>query len=394
MGSGQVALVGLGRGVDFQYLHLSAFNSSNTTLELSAEDIAALNALDVKTIEMNHVYAPYFEFDNPNVEYITLPYNWTKAQVKAVGETHKTHPNFKACISTSNTENSGDATLIAYLNEAGTMRDAILHSYFDERDYKTLGNGQGDCARLRNLVVMGNFCAKDISRAGEYDANGHYVTHGVADENSTVWNRNTDGGNVYNVNNNPNAVPGALSGCHQIESIDLSDGYVPDKYAADIVVGYCGIQVTNLREVWMPTDPRFKTVPADYLNINSKYIKQICIPGNIQYIMTRAFAGSGTSINYIWTTGPNATTKYDNGAYFVSGETTTLKYKVNPDPTDPENKVFAAGDDNSFTYGTITLPPGIRLIERHAFSSSVNVKDVYVLYHEWLSDDGCAALSA
>lgn len=366
-------------GVDFQYLHLSAFNSSNTTLELSAQDIAALNALDVKTIEMNHVYAPYFEFNNPYVEYITLPYNWTKAQVKAVGETHKTHPNFKACLSTSDTEGSGDATLIAYLNEAGTMHDAIMHSFWDERDYKTLGNGSGDCARLRNLVVMGNFCAKDISRAGEYDENGHYVTHGVADENSTVWNRNTDGGNVYNVNDNPNAVPGALSGCHQIESIDLSDGYVPDKYAADIVVGYCGIQVTNLREVWMPTDSRFKTVPADYLNVNSKYIKQICIPGNIQYIMTRAFAGSGTPINYIWTTGPDATTKYDNGAYFVSGDDVTLKYKVNPDPTDSENIDFAAGDDNSFTYGTITLPPGIRLIERHAFSSSVNVKDVYVL---------------
>ena len=365
-------------GVDFQYLHLSAFNSSNP-LELSAEDIAALNALDVKTIEMNHVYAPYFEFDNPKVEYITLPYNWTKAQVKAVGETHKTHPNFKACISTSNTENSGDATLIAYLNEAGTMRDAIMHSFWDERDYKTLGSGSGDCARLRNLVVMGNFCAKDISREGEYDENGHYVTHGVADENSTVWNRNTDGGNVYNVKDNPNAVPGALSGCHQIESIDLSDGYVPDKYAADIVVGYSGMQATNLREVWMPTDPRFQTVPADYLNINSKYIHQICIPGNIKYIMTRAFAGSGTSINYIWTTGPNATTKYDNGAYFVSGETTTLKYKVNPDPNDSENIDFAAGDDNNFTYGTITLPPNLRLIERHAFSSSIKVKDVYVL---------------
>ena len=365
-------------GVDFQYLHLSAFNSSNP-LELSAEDIAALNALDVKTIEMNHVYAPYFEFDNPNVEYITLPYNWTKAQVKAVGETHKTHPNFKACISTSNTENSGDATLIGYLNEAGTMRDAILHSYFDQRDYKTLGSGNGDCNRLRNLVVMGNFCAKDISRIGEYDENGHYVINGVADENNLAWNKNTDGGDLYVVNNNQNAVDGALVGCYQIESIDLSDGYVPDEYATDIVVGYCGIQVTNLREVWMPTDPRFKTVPADYLNVNAKVIRQICIPGNIEYIKTRAFAGSGTMINYVWTTGPDATTKYDNGAYFVSGDDVTLKYKVNPDPTDAENIDFADGDDNSFTYGTITLPPNLRLIERHAFASSVNVKDVYVL---------------
>ena len=59
---------------DFQYLHLS----TNTGVGLNADDIAALNALNVKTIEMNHVSGPYFEFDNPNVEHITLPYNWTK----------------------------------------------------------------------------------------------------------------------------------------------------------------------------------------------------------------------------------------------------------------------------------------------------------------------------
>ncbi len=370
-------------GVDFQYLHLSAFNSSNP-LELSAEDIAALNALDVKTIEMNHVYAPYFEFDNPYVEYITLPYNWTKEQVKAVGETHKTHPNFKACISTSNTENSGDATLIAYLNEAGKMRDAILHSYFDTRDYKTLGSGNGDCSRVRTLVAMGNICAKDISRAGNYDANGHYVINGVADENSYTYNKNTEGGDLYS----GGSTDGAIQGCYDINVIDLSEAIIPDAYCADIVPGYAFV-TTNLREFWIPEDSNFKTIPADFMNCSAA-IHQICIPGNIETIRTRAFAG--TNINYIWTTGPDANVRYDNGATFVTGTgndaVRTQRYKTqvgeNYTPTASFNPVdeypiFQAGDDNSFTYGTFTLPAGLKLIERFAFFSSTSVSDVYIL---------------
>ena len=377
-------------GLDFtdvKILHISARNREASLLELSSEDIAALSSVNVETIEMMRAYVSPFTFTNSNLKRVILPYNWTRAEVKAFGQANSTSANFEACISTNDQDKyesrEGDVTLIAYLNKANTLKDAIMRTWNDTHGYAPLGNqvyqGGGDCSRLRYLHVMGNFCAKDISSQGEYDSNGHYVTNGVADENSTVWNRNTDGGNVYSPTNNPNAVPGALQGCQQLFVIDLKDGYVPDKYAADIVVGYNGMQATNLREVWMPEDPRFKTVPADYLNINSENIKQICIPGNIEYIMTRAFAGSGTSINYIWTTGPNATTKYDNGAYFVSGETTTLKYKVNPDPTDSENIDFEDGDDNNFTYGTITLPPNLRLIERHAFSSSIKVKDVYVL---------------
>lgn len=373
-------------GYEFQYLHLSAFNSSNTTLELSAEDIAALNALDVKTIEMNHVYAPYFEFNNPYVEYITLPYNWTKAQVKAVGETHKTHPNFKACISTSNTENSGDATLIAYLNEAGTMRDAILHSYFDTRDYKTLGSGSGDCSRVRTLVAMGNICAKDISRAGNYDANGHYVINGVADENSDTKNKNTEGGDLYTLTE----TAGAIMGCHDINVIDLSEAIIPDEYCADIVPHYGGIQTTNLREFWIPEDPNFKTIPADFMNCSAA-IHQICIPGNIETIRTRAFAG--TNINYIWTTGPDPSVRYDNGATFITGANTAdevraqrYKTEVGKEITPTENfdpaveyPRFGANDDNSFNYGTFTLPAGLKLIERFAFYSSTSVSDVYML---------------
>ena len=366
---------------DFQYLHLS----TNTGVGLSAEDIAALNALDVKTIEMNHVSGPYFEFDNPNVEYITLPYNWTKEQVKAVGETHKTHPNFKACISTSDTEGSGEATLIAYLNEAGKMRDAILHSYFDTRDYKTLGSGNGDCSRVCTLVAMGNVCAKDISRAGNYDANGHYVINGVADENNSSKNKNTEGGDLYTTAE----TAGAIVGCYGIKVIDLSQAIIPDEYCADIVPGYAFV-TTDLREFWIPEDPNFKTLPADFMNCSAA-IHQICIPGNIETIRTRAFAG--TNINYIWTTGPDATVRYDNGATFITNageenEVRTQRYKTqvgenytateNFDPT-VEYPVFQDGDDNSFNYGTITLPAGLRLIERFAFYSSTSVSDLYIL---------------
>jgi len=365
---------------DFQYLHLS----TNTGVGLNADDIAALNALNVKTIEMNHVSGPYFEFDNPYVEYITLPYNWTKAQVKAVGETHKTHTNFKACISTSDTEGSGEATLIAYLNEAGKMRDAILHSYFDTRDYKTLGNGSGDCSRVRTLVAMGNICAKDISRAGNYDANGHYVINGVADENSYTKNKNTEDGDLYT----PTETAGAIVGCYGIKVIDLSEAIIPDEYCSDIVPGY-GFVTTDLREFWIPEDPNFKTIPADFMNCSAA-IHQICIPGNIETIRTRAFAG--TNINYIWTTGPDANVRYDNGATFVTGTgndaVRTQRYKTEVgkgltaaagfDPA-TEYPIFQAGDDNSFTYGTFTLPAGLKLIERFAFFSSTSVSDVYIL---------------
>jgi hypothetical protein len=384
----------LNSGNSFQYLLLET-EGPDAIVTLSSEDIAALNGLNVNTINLTKAKLTNYSFSNSYVNYIILPYDMTKQQVKTLGEAFKTNPAFKVCFSTSNTPkdpNGGDATLIAYIDEAGSLADGIQRTYFikkrpdgnmESEDPATLGNkvylGGGDCSRLHYLHVMGNFCAKDISSQGEYDANGHYVLQGVADENSTVRNTKIGGGEVYVVNNNPNFEPGALKNCEKLYVIDLKDGYVPDEYASDIVVYYNGTQATNLREVWMPEDPRFKTVPADYLNVNSEKIRQICIPGNIQYIMTRAFAGSGTSINYIWTTGPNATTKYDNGAYFVSGETTTLKYKVNPDPTDPENIDFADGDDNNFTYGTITLPPNLRLIERHAFSSSIKVKDVYVL---------------
>ena len=179
-------------------------------------------------------------------------------------------------------------------------------------------------------------------------------------------------------------------GCHNINVIDLSEAIIPDEYCTDIVPHYGGIQTTNLREFWIPEDSNFKTIPADFMNCSAA-IHQICIPGNIEVIRTRAFAG--TNINYIWTTGPDPSVRYDNGATFITGANTAdevraqrYKTEVGKEITPTENfdpaveyPRFGANDDNSFNYGTFTLPAGLKLIERFAFYSSTSVSDVYML---------------
>ena len=381
-----------------QILHVSARGRTADLLQLTDEDKAALANVNVKTIEMMRAYVEPYTITNSNVERIILPYNWTKDQVKAVGQANSTSANFEACISMNDQDayeqRTGDAALIAYLNKPNTLKDAIMRTWNDTHGYAPLGNivyqGGGDCSRLKYLTVMGNFCARDISREGTYDENGHYVTNGVPDENilpDNNYNKNTAGGNYYTAG----TTPGALSAnTGDLYVLDLRDAYVPDEYAADIVFPYSKMGGTNLREIWMPEDPRFKTIPADYLNVSSA-VHQICIPGNIEVIKTRAFAGA--SMNYIWTTGPDATVRYDNGATFITNageenEVRTQRYKTqvgenytaneNFDPS-VEYPVFQDGDDNSFNYGTFTLPAGLRLIERYAFYSSTSVSDVYIL---------------
>ena len=372
-----------------QILHISAGDRSSSLITLSAADITALSNVNVKTIEMMRAYVEPFTLTNSNVERIILPYNWTKEQVKAVGEAN-TSANFEACISMNDQDKkegrTGDAALIAYLKKANTLKDAIMRTWNDANNAAPLGDvvheGGGDCSRLKYLTVMGNICARDISKKGVYDANGHYVTRGIPDENNYVFNINTEGEAYYvgmttgyGADLVSSATPGALdANTGDLYYLDLRDASLPDEYAADIVFNYSQMGGTNLKEIWMPQDPDFKTVPADYLNTASKYVHQICIPGNIENIKTRAFAG--TNIDYIWTTGDKEFTVYDNGAAFVSGSETTWKFMNN---TDEGNIAMTEADYNKFKYGTITLPAGLRLIERFAFRSSEHVKDVYVL---------------
>lgn len=372
-------------GLDFtdvKILHISARNREASLLELSSEDIAALSSVNVETIEMMRAYVSPFTFTNSNLKRVILPYNWTRDEVKAFGEANSTSANFEACISMNDQDayesRTDDAALIAYLNKPNTLKDAIMRTWNDTHGYAPLGNtihqGGGDCSRLKYLTVMGSISARDISSKGTYDENGHYVTNGVPDENSDTYNKNTDGGDYYVAGE----TPGALTAyTNDLYVLDLKDAYVPNEYAADIVFPYSQMGGSNLREIWMPEDSRFNTVPADYLNISCN-VRQICIPGNIKYIKTRSFAGtSGTGrMCYIWTTGPDPLVKYDNGAAFVNGDETTWKYMNN---AGEGNVAMTASDYNQFQYGTFTLPAGLELIERFAFSQSTSVSDVYVL---------------
>ena len=77
-----------------QILHISARERTASLLELSDEDKAALATVEVKTIEMMRAYVEPYTLTNSNVERIILPYNWTKEQVKAVGQANSTSVNF------------------------------------------------------------------------------------------------------------------------------------------------------------------------------------------------------------------------------------------------------------------------------------------------------------
>lgn len=362
----------------------------------SEADITAFSNLNYATIDLQNYKGDPFTFTNSNVKYVTLPASWTKAEVKALGQALSTSQTFEAALCQG--EKNGEPFLTAYSNKAGSLENAIPHLYWKAPEYK-IGEGIGNCSKLRVLTAMGKICAKDISRQGVFDTNGHYVINGVADENAdpkTGKGLNTDGGQLYAGANASGAVEGAIKGCYDICVIDLSEAIIPDAYCTDIVPHYTGIELTNLREIWMPEDPDFKTIPADYLN-HSTAVHQICIPGNIETIRTRAFASGGTRVNYIWTTGSDPSVRYDNGATFITNpgqanEVRTQKYKTEVgkdlnlteeqtqyfNPAE-EYPLFEAVDDNNFNYGTFTLPAGLKLIERFAFYSSTSVSDVYVL---------------
>lgn len=351
------------------------------TLTLSDDDITALNAINITTIDLQDLKpASVFTLDNDNVKNLILPNGWTKAEVVNAASSCG---NLNAALSigsttvsltqNGNTTSSDAATVMAYVNTPGTLYESTARLGYEGNMNTNVGiNGGGvgpygfSLANVKIAEIAGHVSARDYAGGTtkiNFAANGHFVFDKEADENSSAQFA-AIGGGTRSLTGTPQY--GALNNASLVE-LDLGDAIIEEVNNADLTLSMAGTLGENTQKVVLPTYSGLKTIPADCLNYNTR-VRDICIPGNFEYIKTRAFNSNGNNsrIAYIWTTGTDTDVKYDNGAVFTAGGD------------------FICHDEegyerNGCLYGTFTLPPNLKLIERFAFGSSITVHDVYVL---------------
>ncbi len=361
--------------------------SGDPTVTLNADDIAALNLLNnfsnFETIDLQDVKylvdgkQTAFTFSNRYVKNLILPDNWTKDKVKKFDSSICT--NLGSAIS-QGTNELDEPTMVVHIEKGNTLTEAVSHLFIDEITNTKLGEGinqhNHSMGKLRHLSVTGYPVARDLGNNDGnnniFDENGHYVLIPEADETSSTTFAAVGGGTRQ--------LQGEKQTCAftdlvaKLITLDLSDAIIEDQYNEDLIVlNKTGIFGNALRTMELPTDAGFNTIPADFFSNQMGNFRQICIPGNIMYIKTRAFTMQ--SLDHIWTTGDDSNTVYDNGVY--------LKGDENPHtgvlPRTVDTSLDNIGE-GSVLYGTYTLPAGLKLIESHAFKQdNSHVKDVYAL---------------
>jgi len=387
---------------DAKVVHI--YFTDNNTEGMNEADIEALSTLNVETIDLQDAFYTSskqpFTFTNSKVKSVILPDGWDKEAVNAAGiALSESSPNLGSCFSMSpntfnykedNTAKVG-TSVIAYVAKGNTLRTAIYHCCDDENPCTKLSTAgvtmnTRNLTKLKSLTILGYPSASDFSDSGDWDANGHFVPNYEPFEFSNKPNARLDGTEVKTdrksyvdgVKEN-----GALEGCGGLVVLDLRDAIITEEYCNDLTLTWTNAITKITQQVWIPTTPLLKTIPADFLSDGAYgHIREICIPANIENIKTRAFASSSHNLVHVWTTGDNEDTVYDNGAWITDGK----------DDTTPENDVRHFGmaeidqydgdeynGEKNVTYGTYTLSENIKLIESNAFATGYFVKDVYCL---------------
>lgn len=264
------------------------------------------------------------ELNNPEIQYIILPAGMEKP---VVGD-YANLENLKCVISTDVKSEEGDKVLTAYVREPGSLAEA--------RTYATGEISSNNKVGLNKIKLYGNLRTEDIAK----DNNG------------------------------------ALYAESSIESIDLSDavfvkidadtsepvvdasGYVVDEECSQM--NFSTHKNSNLSEIFLPTDRRMKTIPADCFDQVDK-LSEVCIPINYTRILSGAF--TQTDVCHITTTD-------SNGNLVDMGENTYVL---------PENLTFIG--EGSFktksktvtdVYVQSTIPP---VCEKDAFSTEMTWGD-------------------
>ncbi len=373
--------------------------TDNNTEGMNPADIEALSTLNVETIDLQDAFytssKQTFKFTNSSVKSVILPDGWDKDAVNAAGTALKaSSPNLGSVYSMSpntfnykedNTAKVG-TSVIAYVAKGNTLRTAIYHSLDDTHPCTKLSTAgvtkdTRNLTKLKSLTILGYPSASDFSDNGDWDANGHFVPNYEAFEFSDKPNARLDGTEVktdrksYIDGNNEE---GAVYGCGGLVVLDLRDAIITEEHCNDLTLTWTYALGKITQQVWIPTTPLLKTIPADFLSDGGLGgIREICIPANIENIKTRAFASSSHNLVHVWTTGTNNKIIYDNGAWITDG--------TNDDTPENDVKHFGMSDIdaydgvNNVTYGTYTFSENLKLIESNAFSTGYRVKDVYSL---------------
>ena len=358
-------------------------NGANDPETLVLNDAAktALASIDVPTIDLQDAKiesANAFAINNPYVRNLILPDGWGKEQVNAaVGGCNNLGSAFSMGTSSvyqlnDNGNISDGATVTAYVKTPGTLFDATRRSGYENHSNTKLGSIDVYTWSLHKTTVAifsGYPSARDYSGDNVVcDAYGHFEFDKEADENAAngegaIYNAAVGGGERSLVGTSKS---GALMAAALVV-LDLGDAIIDETHCSDLTFPKVGSLGAKTEKVVLPTYSGLKTIPADCMNFASK-VRDICIPGNIEYIKTRAFNSSGaySRLSYVWTTGNDPKVKYDNGACFTDGADYICHDEVG----------YVA---NGCLYGTFTLPPNLKLIERFAFGNSITVHDVYVL---------------
>ena len=355
------------------------------TVTLNEDDIAALELLNnfpaFETIDLqdvnyldNNGKPIAFTFSNRYVKNLILPDNWTKEEVRTIGSS--IGENLGSAISMGKNE-LNEPTMCCHVQTSNTLTEATDHIFIDEVPNTKIGENinqhNSSMGLLRHLSVTGTPVARDLcNESSVFDADGHYVFNAPADETSTQSFAAVGGGTRELQGTNQKGAFTDITA--KLISLDLSDAIIEDQYNEDLIVlNMTGIFGNSLRTMKIPTYAGFNTIPADFFSNQMNSFRQICIPGNIMYIKTRAFTMQ--SLDHIWTTGDDENIIYDNGVYLKGDEEAHTGDLPRSVDTSLDNT-----SEGSVLYGTYTLPAGLKLIESHAFKQdNSHVKDVYAL---------------
>lgn len=363
--------------------------SSDIYGEINTEDFTFLNGSNMKRLNLaNATYTgaadDLLTFNNEYLLYLALP---TKdANSKTAPDFYNKFnglfdkcKNLKGLSYYDSVEKQLTATLRDLRDENGKIRDVKyangnIESGVAMGTLKTLTDMEtkqtDENKNIKAVRLAGRMCAQDLGSDIQYDKDGHLVYKITSkavqggDENltDTLYQKelipitsNTVGEDELTKKLTTKldmTRVGALNYALSIETADLKNVSIDEKFQNDLCLGALGKTYGQLKTVTWPTDKSVQEIPTSCFT-NNRYITKICIPENVKKIGGSAFQNVHNLIR-VTTTGPS-------------------HYTVN----NVEQEVPAGTYDHGDS--TATFSAKLQMIETGAFSLVENFKDVYCL---------------